>query len=48
MEERLERADDAEQPELVQQYTELLRTVREQGLRYKGKAMFLTLRDRRG
>jgi DNA primase len=48
MEERLERAGDEPAPELVQEYTQMLRAVREQGLRYKGKAMFLTLRDRRG
>jgi DNA primase len=48
MEDRLERAGDEPSPELIQEYTQMLRTVREQGLRYKGKAMFLTLRDRRG
>jgi DNA primase len=43
----IERASVEEQPDLVMEYQRMLRVVREQGLKVKGRVMYLTTQQRR-
>ncbi|MDB4950979.1 MAG: dnaG [Gemmatimonadetes bacterium] len=45
-EREIERADPDQQPELVLEYQRMLQSVREAGLKVKGRVLYLTARDR--